>query len=266
MACWLNLGQILKVNAKKFPGTVALKDRERSLTYPELNRRVNQLAHSLLALGLKKGDKVAVLLENSIEIIEAYLATAKTGIVIVPINFRLTSADVEFIAGNSDARAFIVHDEFVATVDPVRPRLAHIPHANWIVVGNPAPGYRAYEAVHRRRPRERARSRGAPGGPLDPDLHLRDHRQAQRGGAHARVAHRLLPDQCDRLRLQRARRVPERHAAVPHQLHLLHLHLYLHRRLGRTSTPPAPSARKRSSTSSRARKSPSSPSSRPTTT
>jgi len=100
-----------------------------------------------LALGLKKGDKVAVLLENSIEIIEAYLATAKTGIVIVPINFRLTSADVEFIAGNSDARAFIVHDEFVATVDPIRPRLTHIPPANWMVVGKPAPGYRAYEAL-----------------------------------------------------------------------------------------------------------------------
>ena len=84
MAGWLNLGQILKVNAKKFPHTVALKDHERGLTYPELNRRVNKLAHSLLALGLKKGDKVAVLLENSIEIIEAYLATAKTGIIIVP--------------------------------------------------------------------------------------------------------------------------------------------------------------------------------------
>jgi acyl-CoA synthetase (AMP-forming)/AMP-acid ligase II len=145
MACWLNLGQILKVNAKKFPRTVALKDRERSLTYPEVNRRVNKLAHSLLALGLKKGDKVAVLLENSIEIIEAYLATAKTGIVIVPINFRLIGADVEYIADNADAKAFIVHDEFVGTVDPIRPRLAKIPPANYIVVGKPSPGYRAYE-------------------------------------------------------------------------------------------------------------------------
>jgi acyl-CoA synthetase (AMP-forming)/AMP-acid ligase II len=145
MACWLNLGQILKVNAKKFPHTVALKDRERSLTYPDLNRRVNKLAHSLLALGLKKGDKLAVLLENSIEIIEAYLATAKTGIVIVPINFRLTTRDVEYIADNADAKAFIVHDEFVGTVDPIRPRLAGIPPANYIVVGTPAPGYRAYE-------------------------------------------------------------------------------------------------------------------------
>ena len=129
MAGWLNLGQILKVNAKKFPQTVALKDCDRGLTYPELNRRVNKLAHSLLALGLKKGDKMAVLLENSIEIIEAFLAAAKTGIIIVPINFRLISPDVEYIAGNADVKAFIVHDEFVGTVDPIRPRLPLIPAA-----------------------------------------------------------------------------------------------------------------------------------------
>jgi acyl-CoA synthetase (AMP-forming)/AMP-acid ligase II len=145
MACWLNLGQILKVNAKKFPHTVALKDRARGFTYPELNRRVNKLAHSLLALGLKKGDKAAVLLENSIEIVEAYLATAKTGIVIVPINFRLLGPDVEYIADNADAKAFIVHDEFVETVDPIRPQLTQIPSENYIVVGQSNPGYRPYE-------------------------------------------------------------------------------------------------------------------------
>jgi acyl-CoA synthetase (AMP-forming)/AMP-acid ligase II len=112
MAGWMNLGQNLKVNAKKFPDNVMLKDSQRSFTYPEVNKRVNQLAHSLLSLGLSKGDKVAVLLENSIEIVEVFLATAKTGIIIVPINFRLVSAEVEYIADNSDAKAFIVHDEF----------------------------------------------------------------------------------------------------------------------------------------------------------
>ena len=89
MASWMNLGQLLKVNAVKFPNTVALMDANRRFTYPQTNKRVNQLAHSLLSLGLQKGDKVAVFMENSIEIIEIFLATAKTGIVIVPINFRL---------------------------------------------------------------------------------------------------------------------------------------------------------------------------------
>jgi acyl-CoA synthetase (AMP-forming)/AMP-acid ligase II len=104
MACWLNLGQNLKVNAIKFPNTIALKERERAFTYPETNNRVNRLAHSLLSLGLNKGDKVAVLLESSIEIVEVYLATAKTGLVIVPINFRLIGPEVAYIVNNSDAQ------------------------------------------------------------------------------------------------------------------------------------------------------------------
>lgn len=57
-------GQMLKINASHFPAITALKDKERSFTYPETNRRVNRLSQSLLSLGLKKGDKAAVLLEN----------------------------------------------------------------------------------------------------------------------------------------------------------------------------------------------------------
>jgi acyl-CoA synthetase (AMP-forming)/AMP-acid ligase II len=145
MAGWLNLGQNLKVNAKKFPHTVALKDATRSFTYPQVNARVNKLAHSLVSLGLTKGDKVAVLLENSIEIVEVFLATAKTGIIIVPINFRLVSAEVQYIVENSDAKAFIVHDEFTATVDPIKPALKNILPDGYIAVGQPQPGYQPYE-------------------------------------------------------------------------------------------------------------------------
>ena len=145
MAGWMNLGQNLKVNAKKFPHTVALKDATRSYTYPQVNARVNKLAHSLVSLGLTQGDKVAVLLENSIEIVEVFLATAKTGIIIVPINFRLVSAEVQYIVENSDARAFIVHDEFTATVDAIKAELKNILPDGYIAVGQPQPGYQSYE-------------------------------------------------------------------------------------------------------------------------
>jgi acyl-CoA synthetase (AMP-forming)/AMP-acid ligase II len=146
MAHWLNLGQNLKVNAKRYPDTVALKDSKRAFTYPEANKRVNRLAHSLLSLGLAKGDKVAVLLENCIEIVEVYLATAKAGLVIVPINFRLVGPEVEFIVDNSDARAMVVHDEFTPCVDGIRQNLADIRPENYIVVGEARDGYREYEA------------------------------------------------------------------------------------------------------------------------
>ncbi|HHP7235937.1 MAG TPA: class I adenylate-forming enzyme family protein [Desulfobacterales bacterium] len=147
MAFWLNLGQNLKMNAKKFADKPALKERHRGYTYAQLNVRVNRLAHGLLALGLSKGDKVAVLLENCLEIVEVYLATAKTGLVIVPINFRLVSRDVEYIVNNSDAQALIVNDDFTDTVDPVRPQLANIPADRYFVAGAARKGYRSYEEL-----------------------------------------------------------------------------------------------------------------------
>ena len=145
MSFWMNLGQIQKINAKKFKDTIALMDKDRSFTYPAMNKRVNRLAHSLTALGVQKGDKVAVILENCIEIVELFLATAKAGIIMVPINFRLATPEVEYIVNNSDAKAFFVHDLFADTVRPIRDKLTNIPSANYVMVGKTEKGYREYE-------------------------------------------------------------------------------------------------------------------------
>jgi acyl-CoA synthetase (AMP-forming)/AMP-acid ligase II len=147
MGNWLNLGQIQKLNAKKFPNTVAVKDSARAFTYPQMNSRVNKLSHRLLSLGLRKGDKLAVLLENSIEIVELFLACAKTGIIIVPINFRLAGPEIEYIANNSDAKAFVVHDQFADHVAPIRKNLQNIEPQNYIMVGRQHEGYKAYEEL-----------------------------------------------------------------------------------------------------------------------
>lgn len=145
MACWLNLGQMVKMNAKKFPNHVVLKDKDRSFTYLELNKRVNKLSHSLLSLGLKKGDKFAVLLENSIEIVEAYLAAAKTGIVIVPVHFRFVGKEILNLMDNSDAKAFIVHNEFTPLVDSIKKDLQNVSDDRYVVVGKEVKGYKEYE-------------------------------------------------------------------------------------------------------------------------
>jgi acyl-CoA synthetase (AMP-forming)/AMP-acid ligase II len=145
MTAWMNLGQQLKMNASKYAGTVALADKDRRFTYPETNRRVNQLSHSLLSLGFQHGDKVAVFMENSIEMVEIFLATAKTGLVIVPINFRLVGKEVAYIVNNSDAKALFVHDEFTPTIDGIKENLSNIAAANYIVIGSPCDGYKDYE-------------------------------------------------------------------------------------------------------------------------
>lgn len=145
-APWLNLGEILAVNAKKYGDKTAVKDRERALTFSQLNLRANRLANALTGMGLAKGDKVSCILENSIEIVELYLATAKTGIVINPINFRLNPQEVEFIVNNSDARAIIAHSEFTPCIESVRGSLPRI--KNFISVGSESiPGYMEYESL-----------------------------------------------------------------------------------------------------------------------
>jgi acyl-CoA synthetase (AMP-forming)/AMP-acid ligase II len=145
MACWLNLGEMVKMNAKKFPNHIALKDKGRSFTYAELNNRANKLANSLLNLGLQKGDKFAVLLENSIEIVEAYLAAAKTGLVVAPVHFRFVGREILNLMDNSDAEAFIVHDEFIPIISPIKKELVNIHPKRFIVVGERTRGYREYE-------------------------------------------------------------------------------------------------------------------------
>ena len=137
---WLNLGEMIEVNASKYPDTVCLKDDRRSYTYPEVDRRINKLANAMLDMGLKKGDKVALLLENCIEICELYFAACRNGIVVVPIMFRLIKKEIGYILENSETKALFVHQEFI----PNLPELS-IPEDRRIVVAGSAEGWKDYD-------------------------------------------------------------------------------------------------------------------------
>ncbi len=100
---WLTIGEAVKVNARKYPTKLAFKDEKGALTFRQLDERTNRLANALLALGLRKGDKLSVVLQNCIEFAEVYLAGAKAGIVVVPVNWRLTPQEAEYVVNNSDA-------------------------------------------------------------------------------------------------------------------------------------------------------------------
>ncbi len=147
MSHWLNLGEMLKLNAAKYPETLCLMDAERQYTFPETNARVNRLANALSGLGLQKGDRISCFLENCIEFIEVYLAAAKVGLVVNPINFRLVGPEVSYIVNHADAKAFVVHDEFCPMIDTIRGELTQIPEDRFVVVGEPRDGYREYETL-----------------------------------------------------------------------------------------------------------------------
>jgi fatty-acyl-CoA synthase len=122
----MDVGQILTVTAKKFPGRTAIISGDQRLTYQEFNERVNRLAHGLLKLGFKKGDKVAVLLFNSNPFAEVYFATAKLGGAFTPINYRFAPEEVKHILNHSDSRFFLFGEKFTNLVRSIRPDLQKV--------------------------------------------------------------------------------------------------------------------------------------------
>jgi acyl-CoA synthetase (AMP-forming)/AMP-acid ligase II len=142
----LNFGQMLSVHARLLPNRVGARDLERSMTFAQWNDRSCRLANALLGLGLSKGDRVAVLAYNCVEWCEIFAATAKAGLVALPINFRLIGKEVQYIVENAEASALIVQDELAGLVEEVRGDLSVKPD-RFIHFGTascPA-GYRAYE-------------------------------------------------------------------------------------------------------------------------
>jgi acyl-CoA synthetase (AMP-forming)/AMP-acid ligase II len=117
------MGQMLSVNTALHPGRIGARDLVRAMTFREWNHRACRLANALIGLGLVKGDRVAVLAYNAVEWMEIYAATAKAGLVAVPINFRLLAPDILYILENSGAKALIVQDELVSSIDAVHAQL-----------------------------------------------------------------------------------------------------------------------------------------------
>jgi len=112
----LLLGELIARNARKFPDREAVVYGNTHLTYREFNARINRLAHAHMDMGIKKGEKVAILLFNCNQYLEAYLALAKMGAIAVPLNFRLHPDELKYIIKNSDAVALILGEAFVGTV------------------------------------------------------------------------------------------------------------------------------------------------------
>jgi len=142
----LTLGQVLAVQARLQPDRIGARDLERAMTFRQWNARACRLANALLGLGLAKGDRVAVLAYNCVEWLEIYMATAKAGLVAVPVNFRLTGPEAGYVVGDAEATAVIVQHELLAIAEEIRDSLP-VPADRYIVFGHDAarPGCRAYE-------------------------------------------------------------------------------------------------------------------------
>ncbi|GAA2609299.1 class I adenylate-forming enzyme family protein [Paractinoplanes durhamensis] len=98
------------------PGIVAVRDGDRSLTFAALDERSSRLASALLQQGLATGDRVALLCGNRLEYPEIAAGVAKAGLVLVPVNPRLTAPEVDFILRHSGACVLITDDALAGSV------------------------------------------------------------------------------------------------------------------------------------------------------
>ncbi len=112
---------------------VAIRYGEQQYTYREFGARVNRLASALRAQGLKKGDRVAFLCPNIPPMLEAHFGVLLAGGILVPINTRLSSGEIEYILNHSGARFLFCDTEFSALIQPVRDKLAQVQHCINIV-------------------------------------------------------------------------------------------------------------------------------------
>ena len=113
----MNLTAILDRAARLFPDNPAVRRGSEPCDYRQLGKRVARLAGSLKDLGLSPGDRVAALLRNVQSFLEIYFAAPAAGLVLVPVNHRLSSDEVGAIFEDADVSAVVAEPRFAETVD-----------------------------------------------------------------------------------------------------------------------------------------------------
>ncbi len=143
----MNIGSLLPRHAKFRPQHSAVVFGEQRFTFEEFNSKVNQLANGLLNLGIHKGDKIATVLNNCVELLEVFWAAAKIGAVAVPLSPLLRGKGLSSLITDSDAVLVITESEAAGYLDSVKPDLSHIPSERYYSVSGEHPGYVDYQTL-----------------------------------------------------------------------------------------------------------------------
>lgn len=120
------VGDIIRLNGKHRRHDEALVVEDRRLTYGELDDEIDVVVRALAAAGVGHGDRVAVLGKNSLPYFLLYFAAAKTGAILVPLNFWHRAAEHEYTLGDSDPSLLFVEPELLDAVDGVAPEVRRV--------------------------------------------------------------------------------------------------------------------------------------------
>jgi len=133
----MTVNYCLRRAARLYANCIALDLHDHQITYREFYQTVENSARKLATLGAAKGDRIAVLMQNSPEYLDLYYSVAMTGGIIVPLNTRWHINEIIFTLNDSGSKMLVVDDRFAPLVPQIRtavPRLEHyifVDRADW---------------------------------------------------------------------------------------------------------------------------------------
>lgn len=145
----LNEYDFLKRALAVYGDCEAIVSGDLRLTYRQFGERVNRWANAMRSLGIAKGERAAIISQNSHRMMDGFFGAPLLGAVYQPINFRLVADDFEYILNHAEAKIVIVEDFLVPAIESIRARLGSVEH--FIVhtddPGDPPMGWKDYESL-----------------------------------------------------------------------------------------------------------------------
>ncbi len=138
----MTVGQILEKGAVRVPDKIAVVDGNLRKTYKELNEMTDTLAASLSRIGFEKGDRAAIYMKNSLELVVAFYALQKIGVITVWVNALYRAGEAGFILENSAAKGVFIFDEWEGNqyLDDILSLKDRLPQLESIIVAGQGEG------------------------------------------------------------------------------------------------------------------------------
>jgi len=144
----MNIGSLFSRHARYRPHHPAVVFEDQRLSWLEFNKSINRLANALMRMGIQKGDKVATILPNCLELLEIYWAVAKIGAVVVPASTLLLEQAMKTLLQDSDSVLLITNSQFIDKIDTIKADLPKIAEDRYLLTDGSNPsGYRDYHAL-----------------------------------------------------------------------------------------------------------------------
>ncbi len=150
------IADALRWYATYTPNKIALIWSDGAESYSQLWSRVRRVSDSLTRLGIKSGDRIAILMQNSPRYVELYQAAALLGIAVVPLNFRFVASEVEYVINHSARGRWSFDSQYTELITGLRSKLTAISDLYIVSDGGQTSEAYSYEQMVETRCRGRA--------------------------------------------------------------------------------------------------------------